>query len=171
MILDARVDMVLEASMFFLNRVFQLSISEVSIAFTKCIYHSTPHQDWLAPPKRTILLQNIIKPFLHCTEEALRGLHQELIPKPPDGIRGATAAIFTCLSFILSLFPGMQQKLGNEKEYQWCGILWEAIQSRERVKRWMINSGVGRKPWTLSEFGRAEWIADHARMYDGDGEG
>ena len=60
----------------------------------------------------------------------------------------------------------MKRKFGHGKDYELCGVLWEGVRCREKIQSWATRSGISERAWTLSEFGRADWIAICAAKYD-----
>ncbi|KAH7931082.1 hypothetical protein BV22DRAFT_27375 [Leucogyrophana mollusca] len=149
--------MTTEASLFFLNRVFQMTVDKLF------------PQDWLAPPKRQTIWRGIVSPYLRSTEEALSILQSAfpVIPAHADNLTALSAAVSAAIRFITDLYPSLRTDLSRGGRYQLCGRLWEAIEKRPNVSAYWEGKQAQEKGWTITEYGTAEWIAEEARKYGG----
>ncbi|KIJ68355.1 hypothetical protein HYDPIDRAFT_106543 [Hydnomerulius pinastri MD-312] len=147
----ASTTMIKEASLFFLDRVWGMSVNE----------------DWLAPPKRDALWRGLVIRYLRNTERALSGLQKsiEVAPSKTEPLAGHSVAIATAINLITDLFPSAKDVLKEGAQYKLCGRLWAAVRERPRiVEYWQRKQGA--KPWTITLYGTAEWIAKEATQFD-----
>lgn len=116
-------------------------------------------QDWLAPPKREKLWRGLVTRYLRNTEGALSDLNKStnVVPRAAESLKGYTVAVVTAINFITDLFPSAKVEL--ERQYELCGKVWVAVGKRERVVEYWTRNKVQEKPWTISDYGTAEWIA------------
>jgi glutathione S-transferase len=148
----ARIQMIREASMFFTNRVWQLSVEK----------------DWLAPPSRDKIWKAITVRYLRNTEAALRELQKEtkVVPAETDRLTTLHATVAAAITFITQLFPSAQRGLTSGGDFPLCGQLWMAVMTRPRVVTYWKEHTIAEKAWTITEYGTAEWIAREAAKYD-----
>ncbi|KAI6007336.1 hypothetical protein EDD15DRAFT_48471 [Pisolithus albus] len=139
-----RIQMVKEAALFAMVRVLGMSGSS----------------EWLAPPQRTTIW-GVVNRFLTDTENALSELEKSIrvVPFRTDRLTGMTAAAATTISLVTQLFPSTRGMLGNDGEYKRCGQLWTAVLERPRIASYWKENKIEAKPWSITEFGTAEWIA------------
>ncbi|KAL4064912.1 hypothetical protein V8B97DRAFT_1985426 [Scleroderma yunnanense] len=170
--LDVRVhiQMIKEASLFFLGRSLQMSgSSEVSVI----VFVSFPVADqdchqWLAPPQRTITRKGMVARYLKNTEGALHDLQRSIrvVPLPTDQLSGMTTAVVTAITVIRDLFPSTREMLMEGGEYELLGRLWHTVHGRPRIKEYWEKNQIEQKAWTITEYGTAEWIAKEAASFD-----
>ncbi|KAH7911957.1 hypothetical protein BJ138DRAFT_1149498 [Hygrophoropsis aurantiaca] len=147
----ARLRMIIEASLFFLNRVFQMS----------------KDKDWLAPPTRHVIWNGIVTPYLRSTEKALSNLQSAaVIPSGADNLTALNAVVSAAICFITDLFPSSRLSLGVGGKYELCGRMWSAVEQRPRLQSYRETNQIQAKRWTISEYGTAKWIAEEAMKYD-----
>ena len=165
MCLEVRVStqMIKEASLFFLGRVWETSVNKVVFhPKGNLSVHTVSTQDWLAPPKREKLWRGPVTRYLRNTEGALSNLNNRIhvVPCAAESLKGYTAAVVTAISFITDIFPAAKAELESGGQYELCGKVWAAVGERERVAGYWTR--VRGKPWTISAYGTAEWIAQEA---------
>ncbi|KAL4071012.1 hypothetical protein J3A83DRAFT_3344756 [Scleroderma citrinum] len=152
--LDVRVhiQMIKEASLFFLGRSLQMSGSS----------------EWLAPPQRTITRKGMVTRYLKNTEGALHDLQRSIrvVPLPTDQLSGMTTAVVTAITVIRDLFPSTREMLMEGGEYELLGRLWHTVHGRPRIKEYWEKNQIEQKAWTITEYGTAEWIAKEAASFD-----
>lgn len=159
----ASAQMIKEASLFFLGQFWQTSVNKV------VYYPKQPQgqlftlltQDWLAPPKREKLWQGPVTRYLRNTEGALSDLDKRtnVVPRAAESLNGYTVAVVTAINFIIDLFPSVKVELENGGQYELCGKVWAAVWKRERIVDYWTRNKVKEKPWTVTAYGTAEWIA------------
>ncbi|KAG2072741.1 hypothetical protein BDR04DRAFT_1096370 [Suillus decipiens] len=90
-----RTQMIKEASLFFTNRVWQLSVEK----------------DWLAPPSRDNIWKAITIRYLRNTEAALRELQKEtkVVPVETGHLTALHATVAAAITFITQLFPSAKR--------------------------------------------------------------
>jgi hypothetical protein len=162
MCLEVRVSaqMIKEASLFFLGRVWETSINKVVIRKKGDLsVDIVLTQDWLAPPKREKLWRGLVTRYLRNTEGALSDLNKStnVVPRAAESLNGYTVAVVTAINFITDLFPSAKVEL--ESQYELCGKVWAAVGKRERIVEYWTRNKVQEKPWTITVYGTAEWIA------------
>lgn len=148
----ARIQMIKEASLFFTNRVWQLSVEK----------------DWLAPPSRDKIWKAITVRYLRNTEVALRELQKEMkvVPAEMGQLTVLHATVAAAITFITQVFPSAKRGLTPGGDFPLCGQLWMAVMTRPRVVAYWKEHRIAEKAWTVSEYGTAEWIAREAAKYD-----
>lgn len=145
------IQMVKEAALFAMVRVLGMSGSS----------------EWLAPPQRTTIW-GVVNRFLRDTENALSELEKSIrvVPLRTDRLTGMTAAAATTISLVTQVFPSTREMLGNDGEYKRCGKLWTAVLERPRIAAYWKENKIEAKPWSITKFGTAEWIARAAAFFD-----
>lgn len=128
--------------------------------------HITPTQDWLASPKREKLWRGLVTRYLRNTEDALSDLNKStnVVPRAGEPLKGYTAAVVTAINFITDLFPSAKMELENGGQYELCGKVWATVGKRERIVEYWTRKRVQDKPWTISVYGTAQWIAQAAKL-------
>ncbi|KAG2366624.1 hypothetical protein BDR07DRAFT_1395911 [Suillus spraguei] len=151
----ARIQMIKEASLFFTNRVWQLSVEK----------------NWLAPPSRDKIWKAITVRYLRNTEAALRELQKEtkVVPAETDHLTALHATVAAAITFLTQLFPSAKRGLAPGGDFTLCGQLWMAVITRPRVVAYWKEHTIVEKAWTITEYGTAEWIAREAAKYDSPG--
>jgi len=131
----------LEMSMFYLNRVFQ----------------TTAQKDWITGDTRTKLGKGISARFLQGLEYQLK-LTPALTPGPDDILSGPTSAAFVAISFTYDIFPVAMNF------FPCCRRLFDAVFRRDRIQEFYSCDGRARLqvPWTLADYGGAEYIKEVA---------
>ncbi|KDQ20319.1 hypothetical protein BOTBODRAFT_170305 [Botryobasidium botryosum FD-172 SS1] len=147
--LRARLEMVREASAFFVNRIFQLS--------------SDP--DWLAPPSRDTVKAQVTQ-FLGALEYNLAALASDIIPAPSDQLLAATASAFAALWFSGDLFPSLRAQMTAGGLYPTCARLVETVEQRSRIRKWLEEGDIKQKAWTVRPSGQMPHIQEQANRYD-----
>lgn len=147
-----RTQMIKEGSLFFTNRVWQLSVEK----------------DWLAPPSRDKIWKAITVRYLRNTEFALGELQKEMkvVPEETDPLTALHAAVTAAITFITQLFPSAKRGLMPGGNFPLCGQLWMAVMTRPKVVAYWEEHTIAEKAWTIVEYGTAEWIAREAAKYD-----
>jgi len=143
-ILAARQDVILEMSMFYLNRVFQ----------------TTSQKDWITGDTRSILGKAIAARFLQGLEYQLE-LTPGLIPGPDDALSGPISAAFVAISFTLDIFPIARQFFPR------CSELFDVVSQRERIREYYSHDDGARLrlPWTVTEYGKVKYIEEIAAAH------
>ncbi|KAI6031757.1 hypothetical protein BKA83DRAFT_91353, partial [Pisolithus microcarpus] len=120
-----------------------------------------------APPQRTTIW-GVVNRFLRDTENALSELEKSIrvVPLRTDRLTGMTAAAATTISLVTQVFPSTREMLGNDGEYKRCGKLWTAVLERPRIAAYWKENKIEAKPWSITKFGTAEWIARAAAFFD-----
>ncbi|KAI6132756.1 hypothetical protein EDD16DRAFT_6650 [Pisolithus croceorrhizus] len=146
-----RIQMVKEASLFAVVRIFGMARSS----------------EWLAPPQRTTIW-GIVNRYLRDTENTLSELEKSIrvVPLQTDRLTGMTAAAATTITLVTQVFPSTREMLGNDGEYKRCGKLWTAVLERPRIAAYWEENKIEAKPWSITEYGTAEWIARAAASFD-----
>ncbi|KAG1757480.1 hypothetical protein EDB19DRAFT_1657640 [Suillus lakei] len=147
-----RTQMIKEASLFFTNRVWQLSVEK----------------DWLAPPSRDKIWKAITVRYLRNTEAALGELKKEMkvVPAETDQLTALHATVTAAITFITQVFPSAKLGLRAGGHFPLCGQLWKAVMTRPRVVTYWKEHKIAEKAWSITEYGTAEWIAKEAAKYD-----
>jgi len=137
----ARRIAILEMSMFYLNRVFQM----------------TARRDWISGESRKILGKTIAARFLEGLEYQLR-LSPEVIPSKNEVLSGPASAAFVAVSFTYDLFPA------SKGLFTRCSFLYQTIWERPEISKFFLRDGEVRLrvPWTITEYGRIEFINKEA---------
>lgn len=148
----ARTQMIKEASLFFTNRVWGLSVEE----------------DWLAPPSRDKIWKAITVRYLRNTEAALGELQKEMrvVPEEMGPLTALHATVAAAITFITQVFPSVKRGLVPGGNFPLCGQLWIAVMTRPRIVAYWKEHAIAEKAWTITEYGTAEWIAREAAKYD-----
>ncbi|KAI6135409.1 hypothetical protein EV401DRAFT_2192003 [Pisolithus croceorrhizus] len=123
--------------------------------------------EWLAPPQRTTIW-GIVNRHLRDTENALSELEMSIrvVPLETDRLTGMSAAAATTISLATQVFPSIRGMLGNDGEYKRCGKLWTAVLERPRIAAYWKENKIEARPWSITEYGTAEWIARAAASFD-----
>ncbi|KAG2118434.1 hypothetical protein DEU56DRAFT_837925 [Suillus clintonianus] len=147
-----RTQMIREASLFFTNRVWQMSVEK----------------DWLAPPSRDKIWKAIVVRYLRNTEAALKELQKEtkVVPAETDQLTALHATVAAAITFIVQVFPSAKLGLGSGGHFPLCRQLWKAVMTRPRIVAYWEEHKIAEKAWTITEYGTAEWIAKEAAKYD-----
>lgn len=121
-------------------------------------------QDWLATPKREMLWQGPVMRYLRNTEGALSNLNESInvVPRAAETLKGYMVAVVTTINLITDLFPSARVELESGGQYELCGRMWAAVRGRERIAEYWRENGVQGKPWTITDYSTAEWIAQAA---------
>lgn len=172
MSLEVRVSaqMIKEASLFFLGRVFETSVNKVvyypETTKGNISIYIVLIQDWLAPPKREKLWRGLVTRYLRNTEGALSNLNKSInvVPSTAESLKGYTVAVVTVINLITDLFPSAKVELDNGGQYELCGKVWTAVCKRERIVEYWTRNKVQGKPWSIFAHGTAEWIAQAAKL-------
>ncbi|OAX42406.1 hypothetical protein K503DRAFT_797235 [Rhizopogon vinicolor AM-OR11-026] len=148
----ARTQMITDASLYFTNRVWQMSVEK----------------DWLAPPSRDIIWKAIVTRYLRSTEAALGELQKEMkvVPTEGDQLTVLNATVTTAITFIIQVFPSAKLALTPGGNFPLCGELWKAVMTRPRVVAYWKEHKIVEKRWTITEYATAGWIAKEAAKYD-----
>lgn len=125
-------------------------------------------QDWLAPPSRDIIWKAIATRYLRNTEAALGELQEEMkvVPTDTHQLTVLNATVATAITFITQVFPSAKLALTSGGNFPLCVELWKAVMTRPRVVAYRKEHKIFEKPWTVTEYGTAEWIAKEAVKYD-----
>jgi len=145
----AQLEMVREASAFFLNHNFQL----------------TDNPDWLAPPSRATVKTQVTE-FVGALEHNLAALASDIIPAPSDQLLAAAASAFAALCFSGDLFPSLRAQMTAGGLYPTCARLIEAVEQRSRIKKWFEEGNIKQKPWTVRPSGHMAQIQEQAKKHD-----
>lgn len=147
-----RAQMIKEGSLFFTNKVWQLSVEK----------------DWLAPPSRDKIWKAIASRYLRNTEAALGELQKEMkvVPAETDQLTALHATVTAAITFITQMFPSARLALRPGGNCPLCGQLWEAVMTRPRVVAYWKEHKIDEKAWTITDYGTAAWIAKEAAKYD-----
>ncbi|KAG1885818.1 hypothetical protein F4604DRAFT_1728302 [Suillus subluteus] len=147
-----RIQMIKEASLFFTNRVWQLSAEK----------------DTQTPPSRDKIWKAITVRYLRNTEAALRELQKEMkvVPAETGQLTALHATVAASITFITQVFPSAKRGLTPGGDFPLCGQLWMAVMTRPRVVAYWKEHMIAEKAWTFSEYATAEWIASEAAKYD-----
>ncbi|KAG1826031.1 uncharacterized protein BJ212DRAFT_1317633 [Suillus subaureus] len=147
-----RIQMIKEASLYFTNRVWQLSVEK----------------DWLAPLSRDKIWKAITVRYLRNTEAALRELQKEMkvVPAETGQLTALHATVAAAITFITQVFPSAKRGLTPGGNFPLCGQLWMAVMTRPRVVAYWNEHRIAGKAWTITEYGTAEWIAREAAKFD-----
>jgi hypothetical protein len=121
--------MIRDASLYFLDRDFQMSTEEVNINSSRRLSMLKKRHGWLGPKNRNDILHFIAKPYLAGTEStlAIPAVSSMVIPSTSDQISGMGATLYMVLLFILDLFPFLKNSFQRGGEYQVCGELYREI--------------------------------------------
>jgi len=147
--LRTQLEMVKEASAFFLNYNFQLTFN----------------QDWLAPPSRAAI-KNQVTGFVTALEHNLTTLGSDIIPAPSDQLLAAAASAFVALYLSGDLFPSLRAQMNEGGLFPSCARLIDAVEQRSRIKEWFENENIRQKAWTIMPAGQVAWIQEQAEKYD-----
>ncbi|KAG1755194.1 uncharacterized protein EDB91DRAFT_279001 [Suillus paluster] len=147
-----RAQMITEASLYFTNRVWQLSVEK----------------DWLAPPSRDKIWKAITSRYLRNTEAALRELQKDMkvVPGETDQLTVLHATVTAAITFITQMFPSAKLALRPGGNCPLCGQVWKTVVTRPRVVAYWKEHKIADKAWTITEYGTADWIAEEAAKYD-----
>ncbi|KAI6047562.1 hypothetical protein EDC04DRAFT_3135337 [Pisolithus marmoratus] len=147
----AHIQMVKEAALFVMVRILGMSGSS----------------EWLVPPQRTTI-RGIVDRFLRDTENALSELEKSIrvVPLQTDRLTGMAAAVTTTISLVTQVFPSTRGMLGDGGAYKRCGKLWTAVLERPRIAAYWKENKIEAKPWSITEYGTADWIAKAAASFD-----
>ena len=83
-----------------------------------------------------------------------------MIPCAAESLNGYTVAVVTAINLITDLFPSAKVEL----EYELCGRVWAEVRERGRIVEYWRKNKVQGKPWTIFNYGTAEWIAQAAKL-------
>lgn len=87
-----------------------------------------------------------------------------MIPSAAESLKGHTVAVVAAINLITDLFPSAKAELGNGAPYELCGRVWTAVGERERIVEYWRKNEVQGKPWAVSDYATAEWIAQAAKL-------
>ncbi|KAG6337343.1 hypothetical protein ID866_1768 [Astraeus odoratus] len=121
-----------------------------------------------APPQRSITRKGMVARYLKDTEAALAQLQSNIrvVPLPTDRLTGMSAAVVTVIDLITDIFPSLRPMLKEGGKYELCGRLWTTVRGRPGISEYWTKNQVESKPWSITEYGTAEWIAKEAASYD-----
>jgi antirestriction protein len=105
--------------------------------------------------------KTICSRFLQGLEYQLE-ITPDLISSPANSLAGATAAAFVALSFTYDIFPNVHGLFPK------CSELFEKVRNRPAISEFYLQYEEGRKqmPWTVTEFGRIEYIRATASAHE-----
>ena len=104
--------------------------------------------------------------YLRNTEGALSDLNKRtsVVPCAAESLNGYMVAVATAINFITDLFPSAKVELESGGQYELCGQVWAAVGKRERIVEYWTRNKVQEKPWTVSVYGTAGWIAASCKL-------
>lgn len=123
---------------------------------------------WLAPPQRTITRKGVVARYLKDTNQALSKLQHttRVIPLATDRLTGMTTAVVTAINLIADLFPSIRSTLREGGEHELCGKLRTVVLERPRILEYWQKYHVDTRPWGITEYSTAEWIAKEASLHE-----
>lgn len=104
--------------------------------------------------------------YLRNTEGALSNLNKSInvVPYAAESLKGYTVAVVTVINLITDIFPSAKVELESGGQYELCGKMWTAVGKREKIAEYWTRNKVQGKPWTIFDYGTAEWIAQAAKL-------
>ncbi|KAF8078535.1 hypothetical protein FPV67DRAFT_60839 [Lyophyllum atratum] len=143
----AQMWMAKDAALFFINRIFQMSVEET----------------WLATSSRATILEHIVLPYLRGTEAMLKRL-----TNPVRSVTAASASMFTAFLLSMDMFPCLEKCFEARKDFEKCGEVCAIVGEREDIKKWYEEDRVRERAWTLGAFGTAGWIREASDKFGQD---